>query len=116
MIKKEREASNNNFVGKSAFLVGFALAGVAGVAGLLDTMWLIVLMLFGVLIGILNITERETQPFLVSGIVLVLAAGSGMIVFSGIKEISGILFAMLAIFVPTTIIVALRNIYTVAKD
>lgn len=118
MAKKEQNQKNSsNMIGKSAFLIGFILAIVAGAFDILDQMWTLVLALIGVLIGLLNVTERETQPFLLSGLVLIIVSAFGQGIFMAtVPVVARILVALLVIFVPTTIIVAIRNVYNIAKD
>ncbi|MEI6850219.1 MAG: hypothetical protein WCK29_04220, partial [archaeon] len=64
----------------------------------------------------LNITGKESYSFMISGSVLILASTLGLGVMNSVPFIARILIAMLAIFVPTTIIVAIRNVFILAKD
>lgn len=105
-----------NLVGKLAFLVGFILAIVLGAFDKLDSTWTIVLVVIGIIIGLLNITGKESHSFLLSGISLILASALGLGVMNAIPFIARILVAILAIFVPTTIVVAVRNVFSLAKN
>ena len=117
MAKKEVDMKNyTNVVGKTAFLVGFILAIIAGAFNIIDGMWTMVLALIGLLVGLLNVTEKETQPFLMSGTVLILVSALGQGIFLTMPIVDRVLIALLVIFIPATIIVAIRNVYNIAKD
>lgn len=107
-----------NMIGRWAFLIGVVLAVVLGFmsagAGLTSG-WLMVLALIGLIIGLFNIADHEVQPFLMSGAVLIIAAAFGSTVMSTVPVLDGILNAMLAIFVPATIIVAIKNVFGFAR-
>jgi hypothetical protein len=104
-----------NLVGKLAFLVGFVLAIVLGAFDKMDTTWTIVLVVIGLVVGLLNITGKESYSFLISGVVLILASAFGLGVMSSVPFLARILLALMAIFVPATIIVAVRNVFSLAK-
>ena len=105
-----------NLVGKLAFLAGFILAIILGVFDKLDPTWTIVLVVIGLLVGLLNITGKESYSFLLSGISLILASALGLGVMNAIPFLARILVAILAIFVPATIIVAVKNVFSLAKN
>lgn len=105
-------------LGSWAFLIGVILAVVLG-SGLLwalDATWLGILVVIGIIIGALNIAEKEAMPFLLSGAVLVIVSSQGQAVMGNIAVVSGILSALLAIFVPATIIVAIKNVFGLARS
>ncbi len=117
-------------IGSWAFFIGVILAlsvgifgGIMGIAvgenALSITM--AVLLVIGLIIGLFNITEKETASFLFSGLALIIASALG----SGISSLMptqvaltwGLtLSALLAIFVPATIIVAIKHVFAYAKD
>ncbi|MBS3093815.1 hypothetical protein J4456_04530 [Candidatus Pacearchaeota archaeon] len=109
--------NNGNVLGSWAFLIGVILAVVLGLGftgGLADTLtW--VLVLVGIIVGLLNVADREATPFLMSGAVLVIVSALGGQVLSDVMYVSGILQALLILFVPATIIVAIRNVFSIAK-
>lgn len=111
MVKK-----SSNLIGSWAFLIGVVLAIVIG-AGLLEInpTWTMILVIIGLIIGLLNITEKEVAPFLMSGAVLVIASSLGNNELGSILILRGILSALLAIFVPATIIVAIKNVFSLAR-
>jgi len=107
---------NQNLIGRLAFLVGFILAIILGSFDKLDSTWTIVLVVIGLLVGLLNITGKESYSFMISGTVLIISSALGLGVMNSIPFLARILVALLAIFVPATIIVAVRNVFNLAKD
>jgi len=109
----------DNKLGSWAFIVGLLLAIVLGL-GLTQYQapltWII--FLIGVVIGLLNVTAHETQSFLTAGTILALLAflGSQAGVFGGVVVLQNILNGILTLFVPATMIVALKAVYELARD
>ncbi len=113
-------------IGEYAFLVGALIAVVAGMAaswvtggaaGAISAL----LVVLGIIVGLLNITEKETTPFLVAAIALVVAgtAGFGAInqIVQGLGTIIDQIVGNLAIFVaPAAVIVALKAVYALASS
>ena len=97
-------------IGGWAFLIGLIIAILVGLFSSTSTAIVAILVVLGLIIGFLNITDKETVPFLIASIAL-LAAGSANL---------GVLWANLgnvleniSIFVaPAAIIVAFKTIYT----
>ncbi len=104
-----------SFVGSWAFLIGVILALVLGALGTLSNTMVWLLVLLGLVIGFLNITEKEVKPFLTAGTVLVLVSFLGSGIMQKVAILGNILDALLVLFVPATIIVALRSVFTMAK-
>ncbi|MBU1111512.1 MAG: hypothetical protein ABIB43_01830 [archaeon] len=110
MVKK-----NNKSFGAWAFIFGTVLALLFGLLGWTGSIsWLLVIL--GLLIGLLNIAEKETQAFLVAGTVLVIVSSFGMNAMKIIPILGNVLGAILYLFVPATIIVALKSVFTLAKE
>lgn len=106
-------------LGAWAFLVGVVLAVIFAFFSL--TTWVIwLLFVIGVLVGLLNITDKEAMPFLISGTALVIVSALGRQMFPSTTVaadwILGFLTNLLTMFVPATIIVALRAVFGMAKD
>lgn len=101
-------------LGGWAFLIGVILAiifgFITGVGGWLT--W--VLVILGLIVGLLNIADKEVQPFLMAGTVLVIVSAFGGNVFPE-GFIKNILDNMLFLFVPATIVVALKSVLKLAK-
>lgn len=120
--------SRENLIGAWAFLSGVVLALLVGVLSSLfgtkiSPVILGVLALLGVVVGF-SVSERNAQTFLLASVSLVLVSFAGVQGFvlsaaiSGISigmMISYILSALLALFVPATIIVAIKTIFAISQ-
>ena len=106
-----------NSVGSWAFLIGVILAIVLGLGfgGTYVQTLTIALIIVGFLVGLFNIVEEEATPYLMSGTVLVIVSSLGGQVLSEITPVvGGVLQALLILFVPATIIVAIKHVFTLA--
>ena len=106
-----------NLIGSWAFLVGVVVALILGV-GLFQgatTTLTYVLVIAGLIVGLLNIADEETTPFLMAGAVLIIASAFGQSSVAALPYVSGIFEALLLLFVPATIIVAIRHVFTLAR-
>jgi len=110
------KAKNMDVVGKWAFLAGVVLAAVVGVISPSSGVWTMALVVFGLVIGLLNVTGKEVTPFLISGAVLILSSALGGSTLSTLPYASPIFEALLSVFVPATIIVAVKNVFILARD
>ncbi len=109
-------AETGSLIGSWAFLIGIILAIILGAFGQLSSGILVALVIIGIIVGLLNIADREATPFLLSGAVLVIVAYYGREIMSVIPLLANILDALLALFVPATIIVAIKNVFTIARS
>lgn len=105
---------NSNVLGSWAFLIGVILAVIFGLFDL-NIVVMAVLVVLGVIIGLLNIADTEVQPFLLAGAVLVIVSALGASVLSIIPVVGNILTALLALFVPATVIVALKSVFALSR-
>ena len=105
-----------DFIGSWAFVIGLIIAIVLGLVGNLSGVWVIVLVFFGLIVGLLNITREETTPFLISGTALVIVSALGGSFFYNVEVLANVLGTLLVIFVPATVIVAVKNIFNLSKD
>lgn len=108
-------AKKGNLLGGWSFLLGIILAVILGAVGAITQTIAIVLVILGLVVGLLNITDKEVKPFLMAGTVLVIVAALGSSVFGVIPIVSRILDATLMLFVPATVIVALKSVFSLAK-
>ena len=124
--------SKENDIGARAFLIGVILAVVIGVASSTliriqviadynDTIYAILIIL-GVIVGFMNVTGKDSQTFMIAGAILVIVSKFGMesisgsLIGIGISDIfSSIFRALLVLFVPATIIVALKTVFSIAR-
>ena len=133
-IKKISEnmlKSHENSVGAWAFLIGVVLALVIGLfTTLLPIPALIkysgyiygILVLLGIVVGVMIVTGKDSQTVLVAGLIIVIVSQfgkesvSGSLIGIGLGDmVSSIFTALLALFVPATIIVALKTVFSIAK-
>lgn len=114
-------------LGSYAFLFGVVIAVVAGIAAAFTgqvggAAISLILVILGIIVGFLNINDKETVPFLVCAIALMtMGAGSYFLVIDNIIKGLGTLIALIvsniAVFVsPAAVIVALKGIYSLAKQ
>lgn len=113
MVKKP-EKQESSFIGGWAFLIGILLAIIIPMFGSMSPAMLWLLVVIGLLVGLLNVSGEESGAFMMSGIVLIIASAFGQTVIQTIPLLSSILDALLVIFVPATIIVAIRNVFAIA--
>jgi len=102
-------------IGKWAFVIGVLLAVILGFLGKVDQTVAIVLVLLGLIVGLLNITSKEATPFLLAGVSLLIATYWGKQVMIVIPALANILEAIMILVVPAVILVALREVFVMAK-
>jgi len=126
--------SKENSIGAWAFLIGVVLAVVIGISAssFLDigrimkysTQIYAILVILGIFVGfsIKVASGKDSQTFLIAGAILVIVSKFGMesvtgsLIGIGIGDtVSSTFSALLALFVPATIIVALKTVFSIAK-
>ncbi len=118
--------ARENLFGAWAFLIGIILAVLVGIFAGARTNPLVlgILALIGIVVGFF-VTERDVQTFLLASVSLVIVSFAGIqgLVLSaaviGInigQLVASILGALLVLFVPATIIVALKTVFSLAKS
>lgn len=104
-----------NLVGSWAFVIGFIVAIITGIASMFDVasndVLIFILIICGVLVGFLNIKDHEAKEFMMAGAILVVMSWLGLSTISKIDIYANILYALNTLFVPATIIVALRSLF-----
>lgn len=108
--------AKQNKVGSVAFLVSIVLAVILGLVGMANGMWLSILVVLGLIVGLVNISGSEASSFLVSGAVLIVASVFGSNVIGAIPAVGNVLDAVMAVFVPAIVIVAVKSVYTAARN
>ncbi len=125
--------SHENIVAAWLFLTGVVLAVVIGLA----TTFFIpinkisaysspiygILVILGIVIGAkVNVSGKDSQAFLISGAILVIVSRFGMesvrgsLIGIGLGDLVSTIFgALIVLFVPVTIIVALKNLFTITR-
>lgn len=126
------QSKENDFNAK-LFLIGVILAVIIGIStsSLLPFEYLqeyskpiyIMLIILGILVGFFTqVSGKEGQTFLIAGTVIVLVSKFGMesvtssLIGIGLGDtVSSTFGALLILFVPATIIVALKTVFSVSK-
>ena len=118
--------SRENLVGAYAFLIGVILAVIFGLfnrpleqAG---GMFYSTLVLIGLIVGIMNAGDKNSNTFLMASVSLVIVGSLGMeplkyIALNNyvVTSLRNILGSLLVLFVPVTIVVALKVVFSMAK-
>jgi hypothetical protein len=118
--------SKENLVGAYAFLIGVVLAVIIGLfqdqLAVAGTIFYLVLVLIGLFVGFLNVGDKDSNTFLLASLALVLVsyAGKDTLQFISnlspiLKYLSDVLTALLILFIPATVIVALKTVFAIAK-
>ncbi len=110
------KTSGMEALGRWAFLIGVVLALILGVMGPVTGSWAIALVVIGLVVGLLNVGGREVTPFLMSGAVLIIASALGGNLMGDLPYVGSVLDALLVIFVPATVVVAVKNVFTLARN
>lgn len=103
-------------LGRWAFLIGVILAVVLGARGPVVGTGATTLVVIGLVVGLLNVGDKEVAPFLMSGIVLIIASALGGNLMGDLPYVGSVLDALLVIFVPATVIVAVKNVFSLARN
>ena len=129
MVLKARE----NSIGAWAFLIGVLLAVIIGVGmssflpfdviTKYSPQIYAILVILGIVVGFsIQVSGKDSQTFLITGAILVVVSKFGMesvtgsLIGIGIGDLVVSVFgALLALFVPATIIVAIKSLFSLAK-
>jgi len=122
--------SRENLIGAWAFLIGVVLAIIIGTfatffgAGNISPTLLALLAVLGLVVGYF-VAEKDVKTFLLASVSLVVVSFAGIqgLVLSAAlgqfdlnKFITTILGTLLFLFIPATIVVALKTVFSIAKD
>ena len=110
--------AKQNVLGAWVFLISVVLAIIVALMGLSQP-WPVILVVLGILIGILNISEAELKNFMLAGTVLVIVSyfgGQGLLELEiATLKIGAIFQTLIMLFAPATIVAALREIFSLAR-
>ena len=118
--------SKENLLGAYAFLVGVVLAIVFGMfnkslesAGGLFYSALVVI---GLIVGFMNVGDKDSKTFLMASLSLVIVGALGVeplkyVALNNyvVTSLRNVLGSLLLLFVPATIVVALKTVFSMAK-
>ena len=118
--------AKENLLGAYAFLVGVVLAVIIGLfneplqssGGLFYS----ALVIIGLVVGFMNVGDKDSSTFLLASLSLVIVGALGMeplkyIALNNfvVDTLRNVLGSLLVLFVPATIIVALKTVFAMAK-
>ncbi|HIG94082.1 MAG: hypothetical protein QT05_C0042G0012 [archaeon GW2011_AR13] len=124
--------SQENSFGAWAFLIGVILAIIIGLSTSLipipalrvySAQIYAILVLLGLIVGFtIQVSGKDSQAFLLAGAILVVISKFGMesvtgsLIGLGVGDtVSSVFGALLVLFVPATMIVALKTVFNLAK-
>jgi len=101
-------------IGKYAFIAGLIICAIAGFG--LDASWVPwVLAVLGLIVGFLNIGDKEVSTFLLASIALIMSAGA-MVSLPFVGGVLTTILAYLIVFIaPAVLVVALKGLLAVAS-
>lgn len=116
-------------IGPYAYIVGVILALILGFLAPSSLLWALILGLLGIVVGLLNITDKEVNTFLLASVAFIVSASSlsdllvklgqmlGMdataMVGGGLASALGYMVAFTA---PAAALIAVLALYRLAKD
>ncbi|HLG23377.1 MAG TPA: hypothetical protein VI564_00435 [Candidatus Nanoarchaeia archaeon] len=111
-------------MGEWAFIIGILVAVVIGLFSSrlnqdLQGWLVLVLVVLGLIVGLLNVSDKESTPFLVAAAALLLTgtAGDTLAIIPTIGPyLSGLVSAIAVFVTPAAIVVALKSIRSLARD
>ena len=107
-------------VGELAFLAVVVIAVLAGLLSATSAWVTVLLVVLGLVVGLLNVSEKETTPFLIASIALI-AAGTATFstidtVITGFGSVIDNVLNNIATFVvPAAVLVSLKAVYALAS-
>jgi len=120
--------SKENLIGAWGFLIGVILAILTGIfQSSIQSDWntiiYSILVVSGIIVGFLNVEDKDWLNFLFASLSLVIVSGFGQQTITNIAKLSPILAylntilsSLLFMFIPATIIVALKSVFALAKS
>ncbi len=106
-------------VGRWSFVIGLVIAVLVGLFTEATGVIVSILVILGLIVGFLNVAEKEVHGFLVAAIALLLAGGAGDFMAS-IPVAGSMLQRILTNFVifvaPAAIIVAVKELFNITKN
>jgi len=114
--------NNNNMIGSWAFTIGVIVALLLGILSSWFSpdaqQWLAVaLVVIGIVVGLLNISGDETHQFLITAAILVFVSGSGANALALVwMPLASAFQHLMILFVPATVVVAIKAVFALARD
>ncbi|MFH1332533.1 MAG: hypothetical protein ABIH63_04605 [archaeon] len=106
-------------VGVWSFIAGLVIAIIAALVWGVTSTVVWILGILGIIVGLINIGDREVMMYLLASIALIIGA-SGLItvvgaVGIGVKMLTDFLHAIVIFVAPGAVVVAIKAIFEVAK-
>lgn len=101
------------FLGQWAFIIGIILAVLAGFAQIPSLP--VILFILGLIVGFLNVGGKESTPFLVAVIALIVIGVAGLQMAGWTAIFASILNNFLAFVAAAGLVVAIKQILSTAK-
>ncbi|HII39232.1 TPA: hypothetical protein HA318_04500 [Candidatus Micrarchaeota archaeon] len=102
-------------VGVYAFILGLIVSIIG--AFYYQTWMPLLLGLIGLVVGLLNVSDKEVNSFLIATVAFLLSVTSLSVVYASIFPQLGVIFSLFgAMVAPAAAIVALKAIYALARD
>ncbi|TSC74825.1 MAG: hypothetical protein G01um101430_744 [Parcubacteria group bacterium Gr01-1014_30] len=102
-------------VGHWTFVLGLILSVIAGFGGEIPALTA-VLVVLGLIVGFLNVTEKESTPFLVGVIALMLVGSAGLGVVRYADWLVPILNNIVAFVAAAGLVVAVKQVLSIARS
>lgn len=118
-------------IGSYAFLIGFALAIILGVVGVLmpnaiagfSGVLMLIVIILGLVVGLLNIKDKHVTDFLIATIAVTMVGSTagGLVILNEVIPPLGTLMAaivlnIVALAAPAALVVGLKQIWLLAKE
>jgi hypothetical protein len=104
-------------IGHYSFLAGIVIAIIVGlVPSLRGDIAIWIMIVLGIIVGLLNITAKEINSFLIAAISLIIASSASAlslaVIWTGLTAILGNVIIFIA---PAAIIVAVKSVFALAQ-
>ncbi|MCX6809481.1 MAG: hypothetical protein NTZ65_01895 [Candidatus Berkelbacteria bacterium] len=107
----------SRIIGKSLFIVGILVSVLAGLTP--SSYWTIILIALGLIVGFINISEKEAEKFLIASISLLVigTAGLSALILNGnaVVTTQGILNNFVSFVAAAALVVALKTVISLGE-
>lgn len=104
----------SSVIGHWAFVLGILLAVIVGFGGSIPA-FTTILFVLGLIVGFLNVTERESTPFLVAVIALLTIGIAGLGAVPYLGWLGPIINNVIAFVTAAGLIVAIKQVLSIAR-
>ncbi|MEK6940998.1 MAG: hypothetical protein AABW49_03810 [Nanoarchaeota archaeon] len=115
-MAKSKRGSGLPLLGRVSFIGGLVIAILAGLLFPSNTTAVTILILLGLVVGLLNVTDSEATHFLVA-IITLLVVESSLNALPLVGDTLGTMLNMLVVFIaPAAVLVAVKQLLSLAKN